>query len=389
MTDLMAGVNRATSFPGRLGCGMVAFAALTFGLYAWTVFGFTLFGHDGEIGPIYYGLGGDYTVYYSAAHNYWNGSLPKVMDVAAKRPWLYPPHFLLLLMPFGVLPFAQSYAAFMAVTFVAAVAGAWRSAVTPARRAFWVAALALAPAASINVIEGQNAFLTAALLLGGFGLLGRADLLGGATLGLLSYKPQFALLVPVALLALRNWWALTAAGVSVALAVAVSAAVFGLDFWRYWLGAMIVPDPSAYATWLDQGRLWGISIYTCALLLGAPAWLAQATQAFAILASATTVYQVFRGVLHRDLQLAVLLAATLLAAPHVSSYDTILLAAAATLALGRMLDGAPQSCPLVLRLWLWLMPLLGPPRVTIAGFATPLVIAGFIVCISRAGKQTS
>ena len=155
------------------------------------------------------------------------------MDVAAKRPWLYPPHFLLLLVPFGVLPFAQSYAAFMAVTFVAAVAGAWRWAVTPARRAFWVAALALAPAASINVIEGQNAFLTAAPLLGGFGLLGRTDLLGGAVLGLLSYKPQFALLVPVALLALRNWRALTAAGVRVGLVVAISAAVFGLDFWLY------------------------------------------------------------------------------------------------------------------------------------------------------------
>ena len=52
MTESTAGVNPATPFSGRLGCGMVAFATLIFGLYGWTVFGLTLFGHHGEIGPI-------------------------------------------------------------------------------------------------------------------------------------------------------------------------------------------------------------------------------------------------------------------------------------------------------------------------------------------------
>ena len=183
MTEPTAGVNPAMPSSGWRGRGVVAFAALVCGLYGWAVFGFTLFGRDGEIGPTYYGVGGDYTVYYAAAHAYWDGTLPKIMDVASSRPWLYPPHFLLLLVPFGLLPFAQSYAAFMVVTFAAAVAGAWRWAGTPARRAFWVAALALAPAASINVIEGQNAFLTAALLLQGFGLLGRARSAGRRDIG--------------------------------------------------------------------------------------------------------------------------------------------------------------------------------------------------------------
>lgn len=389
MTAPTASAGAAVPPPRRSGREVPAIAAivaLVSGIYGWMVFGFTLFGHDGEIGPIYYGVGGDYTVYYAAARAYWNGTLPAVMDMAATpRPWLYPPHFLLLLAPFGVLPFAQSYAAFMAVTFAAAVAGAWRWAATPARRALWVAALALAPAASINVIEGQNALLTAALLLGGFGLLGRADLLGGALLGLLSYKPQLALLVPVALLALRNGRALAAAGVSVAVLVAVSAAVFGFDLWRQWLRAMIAPDPDAYAAWLDQGRLWGLSVYTCAVLLGAPAWLAGATQAAVVLASAAAVYRAFSGTLRRDLQLALLLAATLLAAPHVSSYDTLLLAAAAMLALGPMLDGARPPCPLVLLLWLWLVPLLGPPRIVATGFAVPPLMAGFILCLPRRG----
>ena len=85
-------------------------------------------------------------------------------------------------------------------------------------------------------IAGQNAFLTLALLLGGVGLLGRRDFAAGAILGLLSYKPQLALMVPVALLAARHWRALAGAAVSASFAVALSAATFGLAPWWDWLG---------------------------------------------------------------------------------------------------------------------------------------------------------
>ena len=48
----------------------------------------------------------------------------------------------------------------------------------------------LSPAALFDVGTGQNAFLTTAILVAGFGLLPRRPILAGIVLGLLSYKPQ-------------------------------------------------------------------------------------------------------------------------------------------------------------------------------------------------------
>src|SRR5258706_6960278 len=69
-----------------------------------------------------------------------------------------------------------------------------------------------APAVFINAVGGQNGTWTAALFGGGLGLLERRPLLAGGLLGLLIYKPQLGLLIPVALLAGRHLRAAAAAG---------------------------------------------------------------------------------------------------------------------------------------------------------------------------------
>jgi len=68
----------------------------------------------------------------------------------------------------------------------------------------FVLSLALAfPGTFQNFIQGQNGFLSAALLGGGLVILERFPLTGGMLLGALSYKPHLAALIPVALLAGR------------------------------------------------------------------------------------------------------------------------------------------------------------------------------------------
>src|SRR5258707_10279692 len=71
-----------------------------------------------------------------------------------------------------------------------------------------------APAVFINAVGGQNGTWTAALFGGGLGLLERRPLLAGGLLGLLIYKPQLGLLIPVALLAGRHWRASKGVAVS-------------------------------------------------------------------------------------------------------------------------------------------------------------------------------
>jgi hypothetical protein len=373
------------------------------GLYGWLVFAMA-FDHDGLIGPRYNAPGIDYMVLWRAARAAMAGDFGLLADPVAftaqinsqfhawlNSPlrlvaWMYPPHFLLILLPFAVLPFALSYAVFQMASFTAAVAAGCCFWAGPARRwAVWLVGLALAPATSVNMIAGQNALLTLALLLGGVGLLGRRDFVAGAILGLLSYKPQFAIMVPVALLAARHWRALAGAAVSASFAVALSAATFGLAPWWDWLGHTL---PGALAgrvgdPWSEAGRLWGLSVWACATLLGAPGWLANAAQVAAIVLAAACIWIAFRGRLGRDRRMAVLLTATLIAAPNSSTYDLVLLAAAALLLYREMLDGIAIMPRPWLLLLPWYAPLLMAPRSSGFGFAVPVVILGLLVILLR------
>ncbi|WP_316231881.1 glycosyltransferase family 87 protein [Bradyrhizobium sp. SZCCHNR1051] len=154
-------------------------------------------------------------------------------------PYPYPPTFLLVLIPLGMLALPVAYVCWISVTFalygLATLGRDWRS----------LSSLALlaAPATLINAITGQNGFLSAALLIGGLRLLASHPIIAGALLGLLAYKPQFVLLMPVVLLASRNWRAiLSAIATTVIVAVVTSAA---LDPW-IWL-EWIVKFPSYQA----------------------------------------------------------------------------------------------------------------------------------------------
>jgi hypothetical protein len=182
-------------------------------LYAWAIFAAT-FGHDGVIGPHYNAPGSDWIVFHGAVQAFRDGNLALIADgerftaflnerygwwlssSLPFHPWLYPPTFLLVLLPFCWLPFLTSYAVFQIASFTALVAASWG---LTARKTLIPVLLLLSPAAAITVIAGQNAFLTAALVLGGLRLLPRAPVWAGILFGMLTIKPQFGLLIAVAL----------------------------------------------------------------------------------------------------------------------------------------------------------------------------------------------
>ena len=68
-------------------------------------------------------------------------------------------------------------------------------------------------------------------------VLPRRPLLAGVLFALLAYKPQFALALPVALLAGGAWRSLAAAAVGVVVFTMATLAAFGTDSWRaFWAG---------------------------------------------------------------------------------------------------------------------------------------------------------
>jgi hypothetical protein len=146
----------------------------------------------------------------------------------------YPPMFLLIVLPLSILPFIASWIVFETVTLAGYVAVLRR--IAPAPLGLWLAITF--PAVIINFMCGQNGFLTTALIGGGLLLLDQWPLLAGFLFGLMAYKPQFAVLIPLALIVARRWRALIATAISTILFAAASLAVFGAPAWRAFVGSI-------------------------------------------------------------------------------------------------------------------------------------------------------
>ena len=88
----------------------------------------------------------------------------------------------------------------------------------------------------------------------------------------------------------------------------------------------------------------------------------------------------FRLNLRNDDRLAVLLAATVLAAPHSGPYDALLLAVAAALWLAGHADH-PRWRDWMIALGIWLVPVMSPAVYVPAGRIAPMLTIIFIVLV--------
>ena len=97
--------------------------------------------------------------------------------------------------------------------------------------ASWLLALAF-PAVFVNLGHGHNGFLTAALF--GFALVQPRPrpIVAGILFGLLAYKPQFGLMIPLVLAATGRWRTMLAAAATVAALALAATLAFGIETWR-------------------------------------------------------------------------------------------------------------------------------------------------------------
>src|SRR5690348_1238681 len=112
--------------------------------------------------------------------------------------WHYPPFFLGLAALLALMPYALALLLWQGVTLLLYL-WAMRG-VLPAQRDYLPLLLALAfPAVFVNLGHGHNGFLTAALFTGALLQLDRRPIVAGILFGLIAYKPQFGVLVPLVL----------------------------------------------------------------------------------------------------------------------------------------------------------------------------------------------
>jgi alpha-1,2-mannosyltransferase len=371
-------------------------------LYGWAVF-FTSFRHPGAIGPNYNTPGTDFMVFHAAVGVALRGDLALLFDVdrftgylnstyhgvlsfpLAFRPFVYPPGFLVLMLPFAPLGFRAAWASFQLITGAAAFAALHGGADRKRAATAVAASVIVSPAASVNVLWGQTGFLTLALLAGGTRLMARRPVLAGLVFGVMSIKPQHALLVPVMLLALRAWKTMAAAAVGAVALSGVSWLLFGEGVWTGWLHLAVQNATGADPRWFLDGSRWDNSVHTCAWLLGLGNTGAAVLEVAALLGGAAAVYAAYRAPLAADVRLAVLLAATTLAAPHTGPYDTLLLVAAAGLLLADR-GSAATMLTWTLGLCVWLLPLFGQPAISVPARFGPLLTVVLLAVLFRSRR---
>lgn len=236
-----------------------------------------------------------------------------IAQIGGRMPFPYPPPFLAIVTPFAIPSFGIAFILWVSVT-AGFFALATRRA-TPISFAF-----GNTPAA-IDFMIGQNGFLICGIFVLGLSLISTAPFIAGAVLGLMVLKPQLALLLPVAMLAGREWRVIAGAIVSVTIVLAIGLILFGtrsyLGFWNilpfyvdllrhHKLPWNELASPFALA------RFWGIP-QTPALLIHA---------VIALIATALTARAWW---LKLEERVPILATATMLIPPYFFTYDALLI----------------------------------------------------------------
>ncbi len=349
-----------------------------------------LMSSKGLVDPAGHPIGADFIDPWSASWLTLHGAPAAVYDIA--RLWSversavadpavgfagfhYPPMYLLIILPLALLPYVWSLIAWTAATLAAYLGVIWK--LDPERDSLW---LAIAfPGALVNLTNGQNGFLTLALLGAALLTLERRPILAGVMFGLMSYKPQYGVLVPIFLLATGRWRAIGSASVTVALFAALSMAIFGEQTWQAFFASVSFTRHVV----LEQGgsgfeklqsafaaaRLWGFSVAT-----------AYSFQFAVSLTTALAVIWICRRTAKFELHAAALATAILLATPYMMDYDLVVLALPiAWIAIeGRRSGFLPWEKSLLA--FVWLLPLFarslaGHAMIPIAPLAMLLMLA--------------
>lgn len=293
--------------------------------------------------------------------------------------WLYPPVFLLLAAALALMPYPVALALWQGGTllaFLAAVGAILRGVPQPATGRLWLLVALAFPAVFVNLGHGQNGLLTASLFGAALVALPARPAVAGVLFGLLAYKPQFGLVVPVALLAAGQWRAIAAAALTVIALAAIATLLFGSGVWP----AFVASTGIARTVLLEQGDV-GFeklsSAFAAVRMWGGGAPLAYAAQAAVMLAAVGGTALIWRARLDHAQKAAMLSVAALLASPHVLDYDLTLLGVTIAYMVATGLNRGFRDGEITLLAAAWITPLIA--RGVAGASGIPL---GFLVQIA-------
>ena len=242
-------------------------------------------------------------------------------DFVGYFAWHYPPPFLFVASALAQLPYQLAFMGWAAVSFLPFLVAIRAIVGHPFG---YLLAFAI-PMAFINALVGQNGFLTAALIGGALYLIPARPVLAGICLGLLTYKPQYGLLFPIALIAAGHWRVFVSAALTAVVLAIASWLAFGTESWLAFFHWM----PKFSQAFLTEGKApwWKLqSIFALVRYFGGTEPMGWAFQ-WVLTASVVVVMAlIWRSRVPYTLKAAALAAGTLLTTPYLFMYDMVVLA---------------------------------------------------------------
>jgi alpha-1,2-mannosyltransferase len=334
--------------------------------------------------------------------------------------WHYPPFFLFVAGVLALMPYALSLAVWQGVTLVlylvslrTILSASWPGLSRPstpyfedapkqvvdardkrghdgggilARDPLWLLLALAFPAVFVNIGHGHNGFLTAALLGAALATLDRRPTMAGVLFGLIAYKPQFGVLIPLVLIATGRWRTfLAAAATVVALGIATLIA-FGPDVWKAFFASTRLTRVEV----LEQGGAGWHKIQSAFSMVrmwsgGVP--LAYAMQGTVSAVLALALVWLWRSAASYPIKAAALGIAAILATPYSLDYDFVVLAPAiAFLAADGFSRGFAPYEKTVLAL-LWFMPLIA--RTVAEWTLIPLGVPAMLIVLMLAMRRAA
>jgi hypothetical protein len=169
------------------------------------------------------------------------------------NPFIYPPTTLLLTGIFAGLSYWPAY-----LSWTISLVGLSAMSLRLAKLPWWVIIAALlSPAAIFTIFVGQLSILSGSFFVAALLLIDVAPASAGILSALTIFKPQAALLAPLAILVRKRWGGVASGIMVAAVVLGITAAIFGGATWQFFLNDGLAS--SRYLMQLPFPRHWAAS----------------------------------------------------------------------------------------------------------------------------------
>lgn len=324
-------------------------------------------------------FGVDFAVYYATGQMVLEGNIEDIYDIQLHHtrletildrdvpfslPWVYPPTFLLAVLPFSYFSYNIALIIWITSTFVLAISAVYLLVPNKKNLIFIVFGF---PGVLMNLRWGQNSFLNTALL--GFGVyfMESNPMVSGLMFGFMTYKPQLAFFILLFLLLSKKWnvifWSILFSLIN----IVVTVLVFGYNVWINFINGFFHSSSLLLTSVWESTAAIQPTLYSALRLFGIKGNVLKISLIIiAILTSAYSIW-LWNRADRISIRGAIIVIYIFLISPYYVQYDLMLLSIPLLLISYDLLEYGYQKFEILMLGILWLMPIVNWPIVLLTG----------------------